>query len=131
MSIPKCRDLSGQIEEKEAESARLKKQEKAILQKCGKIDPAGMQDIQKQIAITQTFIQQADERKTVLQKSIATSKRSFQDLLKNSKGYVFNAIDQERIAIRPEMENRIRVEIAGKTGKKIHEKLYAESKKRG
>ena len=46
VSIRKRRDLTSQIEEKEAEIAKLQKRKKAVMQKCGKADHAGMQESQ-------------------------------------------------------------------------------------
>ena len=81
VSIRKRRDLTSQIEEKEAEIAKLQKRKKAVMQKCGKADHAGMQEIQQQIAMAKATIQHVDDRQNFIHETIFKSKRSFLDLL--------------------------------------------------
>ena len=127
MSIRKRRDLSSQIEEKEAEIATLQKREKAVMQECGKTDYAGMQELQKQIAVHQATIRHADNRKPDIQESIAKSKRSFLNLLKGTEEYDFEMLEKERLASRTETENQMRAEIEQKTGLPIQDTPYRES----
>jgi hypothetical protein len=127
VSIRKRRDLTSQIEEKEAEIAKLQKRKKAVMQKCGKPDHAGMQEIQKQIAMAKAAIRHVDDRQTAIQDAVAKSKRSFMDLLKNPEGYVLDALEQERLAVRPEAETTMRSEIEEKTGAPLQEQLYRDS----
>ena len=127
MSIRKRRDLTSRIEEKEAEIAKLQKRKKAVMQKCGKTDHAGMQEIQKQIAMAKAAIRHVDDRQAAIQEAIAKSKRSFLDLLKNPKGYDRDELEQERLTVRPDAEDFMRSEITDKTGIPIQDELYAES----
>ena len=127
VSIRKRRDLTGQIEEKEAEIAKLKKRRKSVMQKCGKTDHAGMQEIQKQIAMAKAAIQHIDDRKDVIHETIAKSKRSFLDLLKNREDYELDVLEKERLAIRPDAEAAMRSTIEGKTGVSIQEEVYVDS----
>ena len=110
VSIRKRRDLTSQIEEKEAEIAKLQKRKKAVMQKCGKTDHAGMQEVQKQIAVARAAIQHVDDRQAVIQEAIAKSKLSFLDLLKNPKISDLAALIQECIVFRPEAETTMRSE---------------------
>ena len=127
VSIRKRRDLTSQIEEKEAEIDKLQKRKKVVMQKCGKPDHAGMQEIQKQIAMAKAAIRHVDDRQTAIQDAVAKSKRSFMDLLKNPEGYVLDALEQERLAVRPEAETTMRSEIEEKTGAPLQEQLYRDS----
>jgi len=127
VSIRKRRDLTSRIEEKEAEIAKLQKRKKAVMQKCGKTDHAGMQEILKQIAMAKAVIRHVDDRQAAIQEAIAKSKRSFLDLLKNPKGYDRDELEQERLTVRPDAEDFMRSEITDKTGIPIQDELYAES----
>ena len=127
VSIRKRRDLTSQIEEKEAEIAKLQKRKKAIMQKCGKTDHAGMQEIQKQIAMAKAAIRHVDDRQAAIQEAIDKSKRSFLALLKNPAGYDLDVLEQERLAVRPDAEAAKRFEIEDKTYGTIQEKLYTDS----
>ena len=127
VSIRKRRDLTSQIEEKEAEIAKLQKRKKAVMQKCGKTDHAGMQEIQKQIAVARAAIQHVDDRHAVIHATIDKSKRSFLDLLKNPKISDLAALIQECIVFRPEAETTMRSEIEEKTGAPLQEQLYRDS----
>ncbi len=127
VSIRKRRNLTSQIEEKEAEIAKLQKRKKAVMQKCGKTDHAGMQEIQKQIAVARAAIQHVDDRHTVIHATIDKSKRSFLDLLKNPKISDLAALIQECIVFRPEAETTMRSEIEEKTGAPLQEQLYRDS----
>jgi len=129
VSIRKRRDLTSQIEEKEAEIAKLQKRKKAVMQKCGKTDHAGMQEVQQQIAMAKAAIQHVDDRQTAIQDAISKSKRSFLDLLKNPEEYDLDVLEQERLAVRNETETLMRSEIEDKTNVPIQEKLYADSLK--
>lgn len=129
VSIRKRRDLTSQIEEKEAEIAKLQKRKKAVLQKCGKTDHAGMQEIQKQIAMAKAAIQHVDDRQAVIHKVIAKGKRSFLDLLKHPEGYDLGILEQERLAIRSDAEAAMRSGIKEQIGAPIQEKVYVDSLK--
>ena len=127
VSIRKRRDLTSKIEETEAEIAKLQKRKKAVMQKCGKPDHAGMQEIQKQIAMAKAAIQHVDDRQAAIQEAIAKSKRSFLELLKNPEEYDLDVLEQERLAVRPDAEAAMRFEIEDKTYGTIQEKLYTDS----
>ena len=127
MSIRKRRDLTSQMEETEAEIVKLQKRKKAVMQKCGKPDHAGMQEIQKQIAMAKAAIQHVDDRQAAIQEAIAKSKRSFLELLKNPEEYDLDVLEQERLAVRPDAEAAMRFEIEDKTYGTIQEKLYTDS----
>ena len=127
VSIRKRRNLTSQIEEKEAEIAKLQKRKKGVMQKCGKTDHAGMQEIQKQIAVARAAIQHVDDRHAVIQEAISKSKRSFLDLLKNPQISDLAALIQECIVFRPEAETTMRSEIEEKTGAPLQEQLYRDS----
>lgn len=129
VSIRKRRDLTSKIEETEAEIAKLQKRKKAVMQKCGKTDHAGMQEIQKQIAIAKAAIRHVDDRQAVIHKVIAKGKRSFLDLLKHPEGYDLGILEQERLAIRPDAEAAMRSGIKEQTGAPIQEKVYVDSLK--
>ena len=127
VSIHKRRTLSSQIEEKETEIAKLKKREKAVMQKCGKTDHTGMQEIQKQIAVHRAMIEHVDSRNSVIWDSIARSKRSFAEAFRNTKNFGSQILMQERLAIRPDAENRMCNEIESQIGQGIQDDLYAAS----
>ncbi len=127
VSIRKRRNLTSQIEEKEAEIAKLQKRKKAVMQKCGKTDHAGMQEIQKQIAMAKAAIQHVDDRQAVIQEAVAKSKRSFLDLLKSPEVYDLDVLEQERLAVRPDAESAIRSGIKEQTDTPIQEQLYIDS----
>ena len=129
VSIRKRRDLTSQIEEKEAEIAKLQKRKKAVMQKCGKTDHTGMQEIPKQIAMAKAAIRHVDDRWAAIQEAIAKSKRSFLELLKSSPEYDRVGLEQERMAFRNEAEAATRNEIKEKTGVQIQEAIYGESQK--
>ena len=97
------------------------------MQKCGKTDHAGMQEIQKQIAMAKAAIQHVDDRQAAIQEAIAKSKRSFLELLKNPEEYDLDVLEQERLAVRPDAEAAMRFEIEDKTYGTIQEKLYMDS----
>jgi len=99
------------------------------MQKCGKPDHAGMQEIQQQIAMAKAAIQHVDDRQTAIQDAISKSKRSFLDLLKNPEEYDLDVLEQERLAVRNETETLMRSEIEDKTNVPIQEELYADSLK--
>ena len=127
VSIRKRRGLTSQMEEKEAEIAKLQKRKKAVMQKCGKTDHAGMQEIQKQIAIARAVIQHVDERQAVIHETIAKSKRSFSNLLNNPEGHELERLEQERLAVRHDAETVMRFEIEEKTGMPIQKQFYEDS----
>lgn len=129
MSIHKRRDLSSQIEEKEVEIAKLQKREKAVMQECGKTDHAGMQELQKQIAVHQATIRHTDNRKPDIQESIAKSKRSYLNLHKGTEEYDSEMLEKERLAVRSETESIVQTEIEAKTGFPLQQIMYEESKK--
>ena len=129
VSIRKRRDLTSQIEEKEAEITKLQKRKKAVMQTCGKTDHAGMQEIQQQIAMAKAAIRHVDDRQAVIQEAVAKSKRSFLELLKNPEEYDLDVLEQERLAVRNETETLMRSEIEDKTNVPIQEELYADSLK--
>ena len=129
VSIRKRRDLTSQMEEKEAEIAKLQKRKKAAMQECGKADHAGMQEIPKQIAMAKAAIRHVDDRRAAIQEAIAKSKRSFLELLKSSPEYDRVGLEQERMAFRNEAEAATRNEIKEKTGVQIQEAIYGESQK--
>jgi KaiC/GvpD/RAD55 family RecA-like ATPase len=97
------------------------------MQECGKADHAGMQEIQKQIAMAKAAIRHVDDRQNVIHETISKSKRSFLDLLKHPEGYDLGILEQERLAIRPDAEAAMRFEIEDKTYGTIQEKLYTDS----
>jgi len=127
VSIRKRRDLTSQMEEKEAEIAKLQKRKQAVMQKCGKTDHAGMQEIQKQIAVARAAIRHVDDRQAAIHEAIDKSKRSFLALLKNPAGYDLDVLEQERLAVRHDAEAVMRSEITDETGIPIQDELYAES----
>ena len=129
VSIRKRRDLTSQMEEKEAEIAKLQKRKKAAMQECGKADHAGMQEIQKQIAMAKAAIRHVDDRQNVIHETISKSKRSFLDLLNNPEGYDLGILEQERLAIRPDAEVAMRSGIKEQIGAPIQEKVYVDSLK--
>ena len=129
VSIRKRRDLTSQIEEKEAEITKLQKRKKAVMQTCGKTDHAGMQENQQQIAMAKAAIRHVDDRQAVIQEAVAKSKRSFLELLKNPEEYDLDVLEQERLAVRNETETLMRSEIEDKTNVPIQEELYADSLK--
>jgi hypothetical protein len=69
VSILKHRELSSKIEALEAEISKLRKKEKLIMQKCGKTDHAGMEELQKQINERRATIQHVDGRKPVIREN--------------------------------------------------------------
>ena len=127
VSIRKRRDLTSQIEEKEAEIAKLQKRKKAVMQKCGKTNHAGMQEVQKQIAMAKAAIRHVDDRQAVIHETIAKNKRSFLDLLKKNKIYEIDVLEKERMAIRPSTEAALRSETEEKIGAPIQEEFYVDS----
>ena len=127
VSIRKRRDLTSQIEEKEAEIAKLQKRKKAVMQKCGKTNHAGMQEVQKQIAMAKAAIRHVDDRQAVIHETIAKNKRSFLDLLKSPEVYDLDVLEQERLAVRPDAESAIRSGIKEQTDTPIQEQLYIDS----
>ena len=129
VSIRKRRDLTSQMEEKEAEIAKLQKRKKAAMQECGKADHAGMQEIQKQIAMAKATIRHVDDRQNVIHETISKSKRSFLDLLNNPEGYDLGILEQERLEIRPDAEVAMRSGIKEQIGAPIQEKVYVDSLK--
>ena len=127
VSIRKRRDLTSQMEEKEAEIAKLQKREQAVMQECGKADHAGMQEIQKQIAMAKAAIQHVDDRQTTIKEAIAQSKRSFRDLLKTPVESELESLERERLAVRPKAEAAVRAEIEEKIANSIHVDIYEKS----
>ena len=127
VSIRKRRDLTSQIEEKEAEIAKLQKRKKAVMQKCDKTNHAGMQEVQKQIAMAKAAIRHVDDRQAVIHETIAKNKRSFLDLLKKTKIYEIDVLEKERMAIRPITEAALRSETEEKIGAPIQEEFYVDS----
>ena len=127
VSILKRRELNTQIEALETEIGKLRKKGKAIMQKCGKTDHAGMLEIQNEIATRRATIQHVDERKPVIQDSLAKSKRSFLNLRKSAEEYAPELLEKERLALRTETENKMRAEIEQKTGLPIQDTPYKES----
>ena len=129
VSIRKRRDLPSKIEETEAEIAKLQKRKKAVMQKCGKTDHAGMQEVQKQIAMAKAAIRHVDDRQAVIHDTIAKSKQTFLNLLKHPEGYDLGILEQERLAIRPDAEAAMRSGIKEQIGAPIQEKVYVDSLK--
>ena len=127
VSILKRRELNTQIEALETEIGKLRKKGKAIMQKCGKTDHAGMLEIQNEIATRRATIQHVDERKPVIQDSLAKSKRFFLNLRKSAEEYAPELLEKERLALRTETENKMRAEIEQKTGLPIQDTPYKES----
>lgn len=128
MNVFKQRTLSEAIEAAERKIRGLKKQEADIFQRAGKADAKGIQDIQRVIAEKAASNQHIAAIDAALDTKTEKAKRAFAELVEKSSRFEPAALWQERLSIRPEMEQRAMDEICSKIHSKISLAFYAVSK---
>ena len=120
--------LSEAIEAAARKIRGLKKQEADIFQRAGKADAKGIQDIQRVIAEKAASNQHIAAIDAALDTKTEKAKRAFAELVEKSSRFEPAALWQERLSIRPEMEQRAMDEICSKIHSKISLAFYAVSK---
>ena len=128
MNVFKQRTLSEAIEAAERKIRGLKKQEADIFQRAGKADAKGIQDIQRVIAEKAASNQHIAAIDAALDTKTEKAKRAFAELVEKSSRFEPAALWQERLSIRPEMEQQAMDEICSKIHSKISLAFYAVSK---
>ena len=127
LGVLKRRELAGQLEGMENEIIALRKKEKAMMRKCGKADPAGMEEIWKEIMRCHAVIWRAQRQVSELEEDISRSRKSFSDLIKQSKNADLGAILRERLAIRLMEEGKTKASLASRSGLPVDDEIFRKS----
>ena len=128
MNVFKRRALSEAIEAAERKIRGLKKQEADIFQRAGKADAKEILDFQRVIAEKTASNQHIAAIDAALDTKTEKAKRAFAELVEKSSRFEPAALWQERLSIRPEMEQQAMDEICSKIHSKISLAFYAVSK---
>lgn len=115
------KELDRIINNQEAVVRDLIEQEKEIMSWFRKADTAGMKDVSTEITRLQERITDADQAIENSESRIEEGKQEYVDLSLEAEEYDPEQVEEKRLEIRPEMEEKIVQNIKKGTGKKVRE----------